>query len=255
MEAHDPAGPVPVSDPAPATTGGTGLETAEDFPAYVAGLSLTQLQGLHSKLCRQLDHETLTHPAGPHPLTQDRYHEVVAELDTCATTDPSRHCAASATTGPGQRVGHVGTQRPEAPPSAVLVDGDERPCPGPGAAVPRVIRTPPRSGHGRKGTAMRSPIGAASTSTSAPSTTPPTDAGAPPRRTTDCGRHRTARSSDSEANGVSTPGLSGTMPGCKTPAASLSTPGSTKHAAEGRACAHGPARRGGGRSQPVRLRT
>ena len=89
METHDPAEPVPVPDPAPATTGDTGLETTENFPADVADLPLTQLQVLHSKLCRQLDHETLTNPAGPHPTTQDRHQEVVAELDNRATTGPA----------------------------------------------------------------------------------------------------------------------------------------------------------------------
>lgn len=88
MDTHDPAGPLPVPDPAPATTGGTGLEATEDFPADVAGLSLTQLHVLHSKLSRQLDHETLVDPAGPHPLTQDRHQEVVAELDARAATAP-----------------------------------------------------------------------------------------------------------------------------------------------------------------------
>ena len=80
-------------DPVPATTGGTGLETTEEFPADVAGLSLTQLHVLHSKLCRQLDHETLTHPAGAHPLTQDRHQEVVSELDARATTDTDQGAA------------------------------------------------------------------------------------------------------------------------------------------------------------------
>ena len=90
METHDPTGPVPVPDPVPATTGGTGLEATEDFPTDVTGLSLTELHVLHSKLCRQLDHETLTDPAGPNPLTQDRHQEVVAELDTRAATDPGQ---------------------------------------------------------------------------------------------------------------------------------------------------------------------
>ena len=85
METHDPAGPIPVPDPAPVTTGDTGLETSENFPADLAGLPLTQLHVLHSKLCRQLDHETLTGPTGPHPITQDRHQQVVAQLDTRAT--------------------------------------------------------------------------------------------------------------------------------------------------------------------------
>ena len=88
MDAHDPVGPVPVPDLAPATTGGTGLEATEEFPADVADLSLTELHVLHSKLCRQLDHETLTNPDGSHPLTQDRHQEVVAELDIRAVTEP-----------------------------------------------------------------------------------------------------------------------------------------------------------------------
>ena len=93
MDTHDPTRAIPVPDPEPATTGGTGLEVTEEFPPDVAGLSLTELHVLHSKLCRQLDHETLTNPAGPNPLTQDRHQEVVAELDTRAaeTTEGTGH--------------------------------------------------------------------------------------------------------------------------------------------------------------------
>lgn len=68
-------------------TGGPGREECRTclapdcaFPEEPATLSLAELQVLHSRLVCQLDREYLENPEGPHPVTQDRYEEVVAEL-------------------------------------------------------------------------------------------------------------------------------------------------------------------------------
>jgi hypothetical protein len=60
----------------------THLDPAAPFPAELGKLSLVELHVLHSRVCRQLDLEYLTDPAGPHPLTLDRHSDLVAELDT-----------------------------------------------------------------------------------------------------------------------------------------------------------------------------
>ena len=79
---------IPTVDPAPsagtdsAAVGPTCLGPAGDFPANLTGLPLIQLQLLHSRICRQLDHEYLTDPAGPHPVTLDRRQELIEELHT-----------------------------------------------------------------------------------------------------------------------------------------------------------------------------
>lgn len=62
----------------------TRLSPAEPFPASLAELDLVGVQVLHSRICCQLDHEYLTDPAGPHPVTLDRRQELVAELGTRA---------------------------------------------------------------------------------------------------------------------------------------------------------------------------
>ncbi|MFD1212103.1 hypothetical protein ACFQ36_08620 [Arthrobacter sp. GCM10027362] len=59
----------------------THLEPGAPFPAHLAELNLFELHVLHSRICRQLDREYLTDPAGPHPLTLDRHQELVDELD------------------------------------------------------------------------------------------------------------------------------------------------------------------------------
>jgi hypothetical protein len=59
----------------------TYLDPASRFPANLAGLGLAELHVLHSRICRQLDREYLTDPAGPNPLTLDRHSALVAELD------------------------------------------------------------------------------------------------------------------------------------------------------------------------------
>ena len=77
---------IPTVDPAPppgtgsAAVDPTCLGPACDFPADLTGLPLTQLQLLHSQISRQLDHEYLTDPTGPHPVTLDRRQELIAEL-------------------------------------------------------------------------------------------------------------------------------------------------------------------------------
>jgi hypothetical protein len=60
----------------------TFLTPADPFPPVLAELDLTELQVLHSRVCRQLEKEYLTAPDGSHPVTQDRCQELVAELDT-----------------------------------------------------------------------------------------------------------------------------------------------------------------------------
>jgi hypothetical protein len=52
-----------------------------EFPAELSGLPLVELQVLHSRLSCQLDREYLENPDGPHPVTQDRFEEVVAALE------------------------------------------------------------------------------------------------------------------------------------------------------------------------------
>ncbi|MEX5235117.1 hypothetical protein [Kocuria arenosa] len=42
---------------------------------------MTELQVLHSRICRQLDREYLTEPHGPHPCTTDRLQDLCGELD------------------------------------------------------------------------------------------------------------------------------------------------------------------------------
>lgn len=52
-----------------------------DFPASLSTLTLVELQVLHSRVVCQLEHEYLTNADGPHPVTQDRHEELVAELE------------------------------------------------------------------------------------------------------------------------------------------------------------------------------
>ena len=77
---------IPSVDPAPTPTIGlvaadpTCLDPADDFPTDLTSLPLIQLQPLHSRICRQLGHEYLTEPTGPHPVTLDRHRELIVEL-------------------------------------------------------------------------------------------------------------------------------------------------------------------------------
>ncbi|PLC10841.1 hypothetical protein AUQ48_16085 [Kocuria flava] len=59
----------------------TLLAPEEEFPTALSELPVLEIHVLHSRVCRQLDHEYLTDPAGAHPVTLDRHHELVAELD------------------------------------------------------------------------------------------------------------------------------------------------------------------------------
>lgn len=59
----------------------TYLGPAAAFPAELTELPLMELHLLHSRICRQLDREHLTDPAGPHPITLERHRELVVELD------------------------------------------------------------------------------------------------------------------------------------------------------------------------------
>lgn len=69
--------PVPEPDSGPCSC----LGPAEAFPAELSGLSMGELQVLHSRICRQLDRDYLTAPDGPHPCTTDRLQDVLDELD------------------------------------------------------------------------------------------------------------------------------------------------------------------------------
>lgn len=78
-----PAAPVaaaPVA-PAPVRTPGSRLGPGEDFPEDLSALGTVELQVLHSRICRQLDHDWLTDPHGPHCSTMDRLQELQTELD------------------------------------------------------------------------------------------------------------------------------------------------------------------------------
>jgi hypothetical protein len=68
--------------PVPASAApGSRLGPEGDFPEDLSELGMAALQVLHSRIVRQLDHDYLTDPAGPHPATIDRCSEVGAELD------------------------------------------------------------------------------------------------------------------------------------------------------------------------------
>ena len=67
--------------PVEAQEANTALSPDEELPGELAELSLVGLQALHSRLCHRLDHEYLTNPDGPHPLTLDRHRDLVAQLE------------------------------------------------------------------------------------------------------------------------------------------------------------------------------
>ncbi|MFI7484179.1 hypothetical protein ACH9EU_17405 [Kocuria sp. M1R5S2] len=75
--------PVPAApmDPAPTRTPGSRMDPREDFPEDLTALGMADLQVLHSRITRQLDHDYLTDPAGPDCSTMDRRQELQAELD------------------------------------------------------------------------------------------------------------------------------------------------------------------------------
>lgn len=74
-----------LSRTAPATAGAdipaTTLRPDDPFPTALGELELVELQVLHSRVCRQLEHEYVADPCGPHPLTLDRCEELTAELE------------------------------------------------------------------------------------------------------------------------------------------------------------------------------
>ncbi len=76
-----PALPAPIMSPAPHKAPDSLLGPAEDFPEDLVGLGMTELQVLHSRITRQLDHDYLTDPIGPHCWTLDQCHELDAEPD------------------------------------------------------------------------------------------------------------------------------------------------------------------------------
>ena len=58
------------------------LTPDDPFPDILVDLPLERLQVLHSRICRQLDHEYLTSPEGRHPMTLDRLLELQDEFDS-----------------------------------------------------------------------------------------------------------------------------------------------------------------------------
>lgn len=66
----------------PTRAPGSRLGPEEDFPEDLTGLGMAELQVLHSRITRQLDHDYLTDPVGPHCSTMDRCQELLMELDT-----------------------------------------------------------------------------------------------------------------------------------------------------------------------------
>ena len=86
----DPTLSVP-SQPETAPTHGPGCETClspeDEFPTDLGRLPLVELQVLHSRIECQLEREYLEDPSGPHPVTQDRHDELVAELEARGRTD------------------------------------------------------------------------------------------------------------------------------------------------------------------------
>ncbi|MEX5272049.1 hypothetical protein [Kocuria sabuli] len=74
--------PAPDSPWGPRQTPGSRLGPTEDFPEDLTGLCMADLQVLHSRITRQLDHDYLTDPAGPHCATMDRCQDLQSELNT-----------------------------------------------------------------------------------------------------------------------------------------------------------------------------
>jgi len=77
--------PARARPPRPPAAGGPDpsvvrLGPDDAFPADLTELGLVALQVLHSRICRQLDHDHLTDPDGPHPITLDRHQQLVVEL-------------------------------------------------------------------------------------------------------------------------------------------------------------------------------
>ena len=56
------------------------LQPQDDFPWQLSDLELVVLQVLHSRICLQLERESLN-PEGPHPVALERQQVLAAELD------------------------------------------------------------------------------------------------------------------------------------------------------------------------------
>ncbi|MEX5258619.1 hypothetical protein RCG71_20130, partial [Kocuria sp. CPCC 205281] len=54
--------PAPGTTPGPRQPPGSRLGPTEDFPENLTGLGMAELQVLHSRITRQLDHDYLTDP-------------------------------------------------------------------------------------------------------------------------------------------------------------------------------------------------
>lgn len=132
--------PSPPLPPVAPSAPDTFLSPADPFPSALAELDLTELQVLHSRVCRRLEQEYLTDPDGPHPVTQDRCQELVAELDTRQQflAPPVRltEVPSGSEPAPGEEPApEEMTERsggpspaPESAPSIVLVPGSEPPA-------------------------------------------------------------------------------------------------------------------------------
>lgn len=78
VQPWDPLDPAGLSAPGPEEL---RLAPTAGFPADLEDLAVRELQVLHSRLCRQLNHEHLEDSAGPHPETMARYRRIVLALD------------------------------------------------------------------------------------------------------------------------------------------------------------------------------
>lgn len=118
---------------------GTLLAPADPFPPSLPELELTELQVLHSRVCRQLEQEYLADPDGPHPVTQDRCQELVAELDTRQHFLAAPVRLAEVSPGPAPAVA-------AAPPE------ESAPAPGPAPVLEPVAAQAPPARHRAGGT-------------------------------------------------------------------------------------------------------
>jgi hypothetical protein len=71
----------PTMLPASTRTPGSRLSPDEDFLQDLSVLGMADLQVLHPRITRQLDHDYLTDPAGPHCCTMDRCQDLLTELN------------------------------------------------------------------------------------------------------------------------------------------------------------------------------
>lgn len=138
------AGQLPTPVPPTQKVSSTYLAPTDPFPTTLAELELVNLHVLHSRITRQLEREYIT-PTGPHPVTQDRAQELVAELDTrqefLAFTDPApppEHRITSSRAPRGTGTASRPTAAPPPVPATVDRAGTTRTDPAPRQAEPPV---------------------------------------------------------------------------------------------------------------------